>query len=393
MQPSQEGVRYQVEWVRLGREGKSEEEMRSLRFLLAAVFLTLGGFDRSFAQPPSPATLESLVTGDEAAATTEVTDAGANARRVPRPVGTAERPDNGVPHPDLDKAWAEYEALIAKVGEELRVALSQKFDEATAKGDLDAAEKWQSALEKFENAGEVPSEPETKAAVSTAVANYKKAREELTEVYESVVKSLTMDKKIAEAKLAREELQSLGKASNKPAARKNPQLAAGGPQTTLRRGDKIADFICTVADDFVIDIYVNGELVPAEKRKLTGETYGAQAEQIDVPIHRGDWVVFAVANNRLRWGGSYFFGAAGMTKEKRLVFQSKLGDPRWTYTDDPASVSQFVRQRNMRGRPVESVKVIWDQGHGQMKERTNKLWSGDPVWGASRLSWIKFIVD
>ena len=367
--------------------------MGSLRFLLAAIFFALGGFERCSAQLPSPVTLESLATGGEAPAAPEVTDAEANARSIPRPVGTAERPDNGVPHPDLDKAWAEHEALIARVGEELQVALSKQFDAATAKGDLDAAEKWQAVLEKFENTGELPTEPETKATVSAAVANYKKAREELTEAYESVMKALTMDKKITDAKSVREELQSLGKAANKPTARKKPQSANSGPQTTVRRGDKIADFICTVTDDFVIDIYVNGELVPAEKRKLTGETFGAQAEQIDVPIHRGDWVVFAVTNNRLRWGGSYFFGAAGMTKEKRLVFQSKLGDPRWTYTDDPASVLQFVRQRNMRGRPVESPKVIWDRGQGQMKERTNNLWSGDPVWGAARLSWIKFIVD
>jgi hypothetical protein len=363
--------------------------MTTIRLLFAAGFLASMSLGQCLAQPRGPATLENLLNANVA----PVAEGQPAVEGASRPAGVVVRPADGIQHPDIDKAWAEYDAVILKVGEEIRAAISKQFDAATAKGNLDAAEKWQAVLEKFEKGGEIPSETETKAAVNAAVADYKKAKEELAAAYESVVKALTIEKKIVEAKAAREELHSLSKTSSVPADRRTPQSAVGASATPLRRGNKIADFICTVTDDFVIDIYVNGELVPADKRKLTGERFGAQMEQIDVPIHKGDWVVFAVANNRLRWGGSYYFGAAGMTQEKRLVFQSKLGDPRWTYTDDPGAVTQLIRQRNTRGRPVESVKVVWGDGHGLMKERTNNLWTGDPVWGAARLSWIKFIVD
>jgi tetratricopeptide (TPR) repeat protein len=120
------------------------------------------------------------------------------------------RPKDGVQHPDLDRAWAEYEQSVAKTAEGITAAIAKKFDVAAAKGDLDAAEKWQAALEKFEKAGEVPTEAEVNAIVKAAVTDYKKAKEELYKAYELVVKALTRDKKIAEAKTARDELRSLG---------------------------------------------------------------------------------------------------------------------------------------------------------------------------------------
>ena len=130
-----------------------------------------------------------------------------------RTAGPLARPNDGVQHPDLDKAWAEYDAVVAKAGEGIKAAITKQFDAATAKGDLDAAEKWQSSLEKFEKAGEVPSEGEAKAAVSAAVADYKRAKEELSKAYEFVVKALTMEKKIEEAKLARDELRAVRQAA------------------------------------------------------------------------------------------------------------------------------------------------------------------------------------
>jgi tetratricopeptide (TPR) repeat protein len=116
-----------------------------------------------------------------------------------------------VQHPDLDKAWADYDAAVAKAAERIKAAISKQFDAATAKGDLDPAEKWQLALEKFEKAGEVPADTEARAAVNAAVADYNKAKDKLFEAYEDVVKSLTMEKKIAEAKAARNEKATLGK--------------------------------------------------------------------------------------------------------------------------------------------------------------------------------------
>jgi hypothetical protein len=160
---------------------------------------------------PGPATLESLVNAGEsqqvpAVAASEEGDAGPR-----RPAGTVARPKDGVQHPDLDKAWAEYDMAVAKAAEGIKAAISKQFAAATAKGNLDAAEKWQAALEMFEKTGEVPVEAVTKAAVSAAVAEYKNAEEELSKTYEAVVKSLTMAQKIAEAKAVRNELLSIQK--------------------------------------------------------------------------------------------------------------------------------------------------------------------------------------
>ena len=124
-----------------------------------------------------------------------------------QPAGTVARPEDSVQHPDLDKAWADYDAVVSKVTESVKAAIANQFDAATAKGDLDAAEKWQNAQEKFERAGAVPADSETKATVNAAVADYKKAKDELKKAYEAVVTALTMDKKIAEARAGKEELR------------------------------------------------------------------------------------------------------------------------------------------------------------------------------------------
>jgi tetratricopeptide (TPR) repeat protein len=179
--------------------------MRLSAFVVSCV-LVIGGTSRGLAQQPTgPATLEGLLNSDEGqkpAAT------AADADPKP-PAGTVARPKDGVKHPDLDKAWADYDTVVAKAAESIKAAISKQFDAAAGKGDLDAAEKWQAALEKFEKAGEVPAEAETKAAVSAAVADYKKAKEELGRAYESVVKALTTEKKIAEAKDVRDEILRL----------------------------------------------------------------------------------------------------------------------------------------------------------------------------------------
>jgi hypothetical protein len=117
------------------------------------------------------------------------------------------RPEGGVQHPDLDKAWAEYDAVVAKAAEGIKAAITKQFDAATSKGDLDAAEKSQMALEKFEKAGELPTDKETKTPASEAAAGLRQAGEELVAAYEAVVKNVTMEKKIAEAKVVRDEMK------------------------------------------------------------------------------------------------------------------------------------------------------------------------------------------
>jgi tetratricopeptide (TPR) repeat protein len=162
-----------------------------------------------------------------------------------RPAGTFARPKDGVQHPDLDKAWAEYDAVVAKAAESIKAAISKQFDATTAKGDLDAAEKWQTALENFEKAGEVPAEKEIKSAASSAVADYKKAKEELGKAYESVVKALTMEKKIAEAKVARDEWAAVGQSGRAEAlgGKKGEQAEIAPKRQKPESDDQLSQFL------------------------------------------------------------------------------------------------------------------------------------------------------
>ena len=189
----------------------SESEMRSSYCgSLAAFLVGFGIAGPSVAQTASgPATLENLLNADgltDAPAVAEQVISGASSRRPP---GTVARPKNGVQHPDLDKAWAYYETAVGRSSEAVREWISQQFNAAAAKGDLDNAERWQNALEKFEQSGEVPDAGDAKPVVSRALADYRKARDELANSYENVVKALTMEKKIAEARVARDELRGL----------------------------------------------------------------------------------------------------------------------------------------------------------------------------------------
>jgi hypothetical protein len=181
--------------------------MRSLALLVLLASLTGWNTAACLAQQPiGPATLEGLLNSNEAKEPAVAAEADAGPKP---PAGTVARPKDGVQHSDLDKAWAEYDVAVGKAAESIKAAINKQFDAATVKGDLDAAEKWQNALDKFEKAGEVPVETETKAAASAAVSDYKKAKEALGNAYEALVKSLTMAKKIAEATAARDEWKGL----------------------------------------------------------------------------------------------------------------------------------------------------------------------------------------
>ena len=181
-----------------------EGEMRSFHFESLAAWIVL----LVFACPcvaQETATLDDLAAGSELAKTSNKPQAGDAKAAAIRPAGTLTRPKDGVQHPDLDRAWAEYDASVSKVTASIKAATTKQFDAAAAKGDLDTAEKWQATLDKFEKTGELPTEKETKTAVSAAVAVFKKAGEELTKAYETVVSSLTMEQKIAEARAVRAE--------------------------------------------------------------------------------------------------------------------------------------------------------------------------------------------
>jgi hypothetical protein len=182
--------------------------LRRFNFLAASMLLLVFAFPCWAQNLPSTRTAERRLRSDDTQGTPSASGAeAANAGQM-RPAGIATRRNNGVQHPALDKAWAKYTAIVSKAAEEIRAVILKQFDAATAKGNLDAAEKWQAALAKFEKTGEMPTANETKAAVNAALADYKKATEELSKEYEAVIKSLTMEKRIAEAKVARDEYET-----------------------------------------------------------------------------------------------------------------------------------------------------------------------------------------
>ena len=168
-------------------------------------------------------------------------------------------------------------------------------------------------------------------------------------------------------------------------------LAAGsitaGPEDKVR-----ANYLITVADDFIVDIYHNGQLVPDAKRSLLVERFGATVERIDLPVRDGDWVVFNVVNNRMRWGGTYYFGVAGCYEKSRFGFVSELDDSRWSACDDPALATRYIQNRDFgTSRPVQKVSKPWSDGPGLMRKSAGDSWEGSPIWGESRNTWIKYV--
>src|SRR5580658_8860309 len=73
-----------------------------------------------------------------------------------------------------------------------------------------------------------------------------------------------------------------------------------------------ANYVVTVSNDFVVDVYQNGVRVPDNRRQLVNEIFGATAERINIQVQKGDWLVFNVVNDRMRWNGARSFMAAGI---------------------------------------------------------------------------------
>ncbi len=168
-------------------------------------------------------------------------------------------------------------------------------------------------------------------------------------------------------------------------------LCAGG-QSDRPGGDVIVDRLYTVADDFIIDVFHNGVKVPDAKRTLLEEQFGATAERMDVELKKGDWLVFNVVNNRMRWGGCSYFGVTARG-EGGVVFTTELQSGRWSSCDDPDDVSRFISDRLYLSKQAPRlIENPWDGGDDLMK-RVADGWTGTPLWGRTRNTWIKFVAD
>ncbi|HEX8202017.1 MAG TPA: hypothetical protein VF590_16195, partial [Isosphaeraceae bacterium] len=131
--------------------------------------------------------------------------------------------------------------------------------------------------------------------------------------------------------------------------------------------------------------------VPDTKRTLLNEVFGATVERIDVEVHQGDWLVFHVVNNRLRWGGARYFAVAGLKEGSGTAFTTERATGRWTRCDDPAQAAAFIADpRFLDHQPVLAIDTPWDQGDSLMNQNADG-WRGSAVWGEARSTWIRFV--
>ncbi len=166
---------------------------------------------------------------------------------------------------------------------------------------------------------------------------------------------------------------------------------AAAPAGEPARGKTMARAVFTSADDFLVDVWQNGKKVADDRRKVVGENFGATSEKLEIEIKEGDWLVFNVANNRLRWGGASYFGAAGVDESGKIVFESAPGDGHWSHCDDPGEVPAFIARPGYRAdRAALPPANPWGGGDGWMKAGVAD-WSGKPVWGRERTTWIKYV--
>jgi hypothetical protein len=170
--------------------------------------------------------------------------------------------------------------------------------------------------------------------------------------------------------------------------------AARSTRSEAPRPELRAKYLITTADDFIVDVYHNGQLVPDAKRTLLEERFGATVERIDVEVRRGDWVVFNVVNNRLRWGGNYYFGAAGCLGPNQFGFVSRLDSGRWSVCDRLEDVERFIAEKDhLSDQAAQVVQKPWEEGDLWMRRLAGEHWSGVPLWGHTRNTWIKVAVD
>lgn len=152
----------------------------------------------------------------------------------------------------------------------------------------------------------------------------------------------------------------------------------------------VANAVYAVVDDFIVDVYHNGQKVADAQRRVVSDVFGATSERIDVAVREGDWLVFNVVNNRLRWNGSYYFGAAGVKEDTTIGFVSELDSGRWSACDSPGDVPKFIAQRDyLAANRAQAVAKPWVHGENIIKDFA-KEWQGQPLWGTNRNTWIKF---
>lgn len=160
----------------------------------------------------------------------------------------------------------------------------------------------------------------------------------------------------------------------------------------MDRGDVVAHSLLIVSSEMVVDVYLDGKLVPAKDHTLDREIFGAQIEHVKLEIHEGDWIVLQAVNNDLRGGFPRYLAAAGMTDDTHAAFFTEGRSGLWTVCDDIALVPRFITQRDFQGDGrALAINVHWGDGDKEISTRVTG-WSGEPIWGTSHAPWLKFVV-
>ncbi|MCB1232059.1 MAG: hypothetical protein KDN19_17455 [Verrucomicrobiae bacterium] len=151
--------------------------------------------------------------------------------------------------------------------------------------------------------------------------------------------------------------------------------------------------ITVVAKDFVIEVYHNGDRLPENRRKLLLDRFGATAERIDADLKPGDWIVFHLANNRLRHHGTKYFAMAAPVDDQPFGYVSDFNSPQWSSCDDPGRAKAFIENR-FEGTESRAVPIgrPWEEGAKFVKEYAGEGFPCTPVWGAAPSTWLKFVV-
>ena len=159
-----------------------------------------------------------------------------------------------------------------------------------------------------------------------------------------------------------------------------------------RSNGQLATHLVTVTDDFVVEAYKNGVRIQESQRTLLNEIFGATVERMAVDVRPGDWLVFHVVNNHLRWGGSKYFAVAGMVGTNDFGFVSDPASEAWSVCDDPDHVRDFIRRRD-EGTDIRASPIAkpWEEGDEHMRQNAGAGFPGKSLWGGGASTWIKFV--
>lgn len=304
--------------------------------------LLAGAFQTCPAQNPSrPVTLGSLLNPDEAHPPPADPDATPSAPGTRRPPGIVARPSDGVQHPELDEAWAAYETAVAKAAEGVEAALDKQFDAATARGDLEAAEKWQSALERWEQAGELPSDGKVKSAVAAATSGFQRAKGDLLKGYESAWRSLTTEKKFVEAKAVRDESTAI-------------RDAPGMPESAVV-------FLSELQERDVVVGYggfaKNGDLGYEGQSIVVGGAPSKKGLSMHPPSNGASRVTFEIPKGAVLFEGTAAINDSGRTQRTPVTFKV-FGDGRLLWSSKPLRGAGSTEQCRIPTKGARTIMLV-----------------------------------